>query len=114
MVDQLRVLLMHKCLNIVARVVGVSVRVNEVRVVVLVDVYLPIALWSGWQFPKSGPIAAAFFKHLRFVISIRLHLFPAEFSIPIIMFLFSIGAGISLLVFDLLALYFFQKALFSR
>ncbi|KAL3537685.1 hypothetical protein ACH5RR_001051 [Cinchona calisaya] len=63
-VRQLHVLLMHKCLSIAARVIGVSVREDEVRVVVLVDVYLPIALWSGWQFPKSGPIAAALFKHI--------------------------------------------------
>ncbi|KAK4414546.1 F-box protein [Sesamum alatum] len=37
---------------------------REVRAVVLVDVYLPIALWSGWQFPRSSSIAAALFKHL--------------------------------------------------
>lgn len=67
-VRQLQVLLVNKCLSIAARVIGVSVRWDEARAVVLVDVYLPIALWSGWQFPKSGPTAAAFLKHLRFVL----------------------------------------------
>lgn len=67
-VRQLHTLLLHKCLSILARVVGVSSRDAlgdlEVRAVVLVDVYLPIALWSGWQFPKYGPAAAALIKHL--------------------------------------------------
>lgn len=66
-VHQLHKLVMQKCLKIVARVVEVVERGGdeEVRVVVLVDVYLPIALWSGWQFPKSGPAAAALFRHIR-------------------------------------------------
>ncbi|KAJ4847219.1 hypothetical protein Tsubulata_008468 [Turnera subulata] len=34
------------------------------RAVVLVDVYLPLSLWSGWQFPRSRPIAASLFRHL--------------------------------------------------
>ncbi|RVW27557.1 F-box protein [Vitis vinifera] len=32
--------------------------------VVLVDVYLPIELWSGWQFPRSASTAGALFRHL--------------------------------------------------
>ncbi|CAI9091372.1 OLC1v1026393C2 [Oldenlandia corymbosa var. corymbosa] len=63
-VHQLRVLLMNKCLSIIARVIGVSVHEDEIWVVVLVDVYLLVAAWSGWQFPKCGPIASALFKHL--------------------------------------------------
>ncbi|OIT32406.1 PREDICTED: F-box protein At3g54460 [Nicotiana attenuata] len=70
-VHQLHKLVMQKCLRIVARVVEVVDRGGgddnddgEVRVVVLVDVYLPIALWSGWQFPKSGPAVAALFRHV--------------------------------------------------
>jgi hypothetical protein len=39
----------------------------RVRVVVLVDVYLPVQVWSGWQFPKSGSAAGAVFCHLRLV-----------------------------------------------
>ncbi|CDP18621.1 unnamed protein product [Coffea canephora] len=63
-VHQLHALVMKKCLTIAARVIGVSMRGDEVRVVLLVDVYLPIALWSGWQFPRSATTAAALFKHL--------------------------------------------------
>ena len=66
-VHQLHKLVMQKCLKIVARVLEVVERGHdeEVRAVVLVDVYLPLALWSGWQFPKSGPVAAALFRHIR-------------------------------------------------
>ncbi|KAH6824501.1 SNF2 domain-containing protein / helicase domain-containing protein / F-box family protein [Perilla frutescens var. hirtella] len=71
-VHQLHALAAHKCLRILARVVHVSSRESEVeggsgreiRAVVLVDVYLPMALWSGWQFPRSSSTAAALFKHL--------------------------------------------------
>ncbi|XP_010276587.1 PREDICTED: F-box protein At3g54460-like [Nelumbo nucifera] len=64
-VHQLHALTMHKCLEIVARVVRIAIRDNgEARAVVLVDVYLPIAVWSGWQFPRSGSTAAALFRHL--------------------------------------------------
>lgn len=66
-VYQLHKLVMKKCLRIFARVVEVVERDcgKDVRVVVMVDVYLPIALWSGWQFPKSGPAAAAaLFRHV--------------------------------------------------
>ena len=57
---------MRKCSKLIARVIRVvEDDCGEVRVVVLVDVYLPIGLWSGWQFPKFGTIAAALFRHLR-------------------------------------------------
>lgn len=63
-VHQIRELNVRKCVEVVARVVGVSVRGEAVRVVVLVDVYLPLAVWTGWQFPRSGTVAASLFKHL--------------------------------------------------
>lgn len=65
-VHQVKTLVNQKCLKIVSRVVGVAIREDsgEIRVVVLVDVYLPIALWDGWQFPRSGTTAAALFRHL--------------------------------------------------
>ncbi|KAJ4969788.1 hypothetical protein NE237_002887 [Protea cynaroides] len=64
-VHQLHALTVHKCLEIVARVVRTSIRDSgDSRAVLLVDVYLPLALWSGWQFPKSGSTAAALFRHL--------------------------------------------------
>ncbi|KAJ0978847.1 hypothetical protein J5N97_014321 [Dioscorea zingiberensis] len=64
-VHQLHALVSHKCLKIRARVVNVSMREHKgVRVVVLVDVYLPIEVWSGWQFPRSRALAASLFKHL--------------------------------------------------
>jgi hypothetical protein len=69
-VHQIRALVMHKCVKILARVLHVAEsegEVVEVRVVVLVDVYLPVSVWSGGQFPKSGPIAGSLFRHLRFV-----------------------------------------------
>lgn len=76
-VHQIRALVRHKCVRILARVVKIAVRESEIdgecreaRAVVLVDVYLPIALWSGWQFPKSASTAAALFKHLRFVVKL--------------------------------------------
>lgn len=64
-VHQLYTLMSHKCLSIVSRVVDVDeVEGKGCRVVVLVDVYLPIRVWSGWQFPRSATIAAALFRHL--------------------------------------------------
>ncbi|CAN1316314.1 F-box protein At3g54460 [Linum perenne] len=65
-VHQIHALVTHQCVKADARVLQVQVRGSggEVRVVVLVDVYLPIALWSGWQFPKSGPVAGSVFRHL--------------------------------------------------
>lgn len=61
-VRQIHALVVHKCVKIVARVVRVC---GEARAVVLVDVYLPIELWSGWQFPRSASTAGALFRHLR-------------------------------------------------
>ncbi|KFK34687.1 hypothetical protein AALP_AA5G178200 [Arabis alpina] len=64
-VQQLHALVANKCLRIISRVVKADKGENgEERAVVLVDVYLPIALWSGWQFPKCKATAAALFKHL--------------------------------------------------
>lgn len=64
-VHQLQALVSQKCVKIDARVVCVFDSESEARAVVLVDVYLPIAVWCGWQFPRSGAIAAALFRHLR-------------------------------------------------
>ncbi|RVW74260.1 F-box protein [Vitis vinifera] len=63
-VRQIHALVVHKCVKIVARVVRVC---GEARAVVLVDVYLPIELWSGWQFPRSASTAGALFRHLSFL-----------------------------------------------
>ncbi|KVI00736.1 F-box protein At3g54460 isoform X2 [Cynara cardunculus var. scolymus] len=65
-VHQLHALVNHKCLKIASRVVRIARKKEkgEMRVVVLVDVYLPIALWSGWQFPRSRSTAGALFRHL--------------------------------------------------
>ncbi|GER28534.1 SNF2 domain-containing family protein [Striga asiatica] len=64
-VHQLNALVAHKCLRIAARIVNASqAKCGEIRGVVLVDVYLPIGLWSGWQFPRSCSTAVALFKHL--------------------------------------------------
>ncbi|KAM7268604.1 hypothetical protein ACFE04_010770 [Oxalis oulophora] len=61
-VDQLHVMNNSNCAKIKARVICVDNR----RVVVLVDVYLPVDVWSGWQFPQSSKVAAALFKHLSY------------------------------------------------
>ncbi|KAJ0101488.1 hypothetical protein Patl1_05383 [Pistacia atlantica] len=64
-VHQLQSLVNQKCVKIDARVMRVEIGENqEARAVVLVDVYLPIAVWSGWQFPKSGSVGGAMFRHL--------------------------------------------------
>lgn len=64
---QLHALTAHKCIAIECRVIGVAVRGEEsARAVVLVDVYLPIVVWSGWQFPRSSAMAASLFRHLRY------------------------------------------------
>ncbi|XP_043692263.1 F-box protein At3g54460-like [Telopea speciosissima] len=64
-VHQLHALTLHKCLEIVARVVRISIGDSgDARAVLMVDVYLPLAVWSGWQFPKSGSTAAALFRHM--------------------------------------------------
>ncbi|XP_015867210.2 F-box protein At3g54460 [Ziziphus jujuba] len=65
-VHQLHALVMNKCLAIDARMVWAEVvdGGSETRAVLLVDVYLPVALLAGWQFPKSGSVAGALFRHL--------------------------------------------------
>ncbi|KAK7401347.1 hypothetical protein VNO78_12756 [Psophocarpus tetragonolobus] len=59
-VHQLHAMVTRKCARIDARVVCV----DAPRAVVLVDVYLPVQVWSGWQFPSSGSVAGAVFRHL--------------------------------------------------
>lgn len=73
-VRQLRALVAHRCVEVEGRVLRVVTRSGEgdreveARAVVLVDVYLPVAAWSGWQFPRSrAAAAAAVFKHVRCV-----------------------------------------------
>ncbi|XP_004308597.1 PREDICTED: F-box protein At3g54460 [Fragaria vesca subsp. vesca] len=66
-VHQLHALVMNKCVKIDAFLLRVEVEPTgdgEVRAVLLVDVYLPIQLWSGWQFPKLGSVAGSLFRHL--------------------------------------------------
>ncbi|XP_065868181.1 F-box protein At3g54460 [Euphorbia lathyris] len=66
-VHQIHALVVNKCVKVFARVLKVEISEGEegdARVVVLVDVYLPVAVWSNWQFSKSGPIAGALFRHL--------------------------------------------------
>lgn len=69
-VRQLHALALDGCVKVEARVLKVSAPADDggeregARAVVLVDVYLPIEAWSGWQFPRSGPLAASLFKHV--------------------------------------------------
>ncbi|OIW16921.1 hypothetical protein TanjilG_19226 [Lupinus angustifolius] len=66
-IHQIHALVSCNCLKIDARVVRVEARecdTGEARAVVLIDVYLPVDLWSGWQFPKLKSIAGAIFRHL--------------------------------------------------
>ncbi|KAJ8756029.1 hypothetical protein K2173_024576 [Erythroxylum novogranatense] len=66
-VHQIHQLVVHNCVKVAACVLHVDVGESgneEARVVALVDVFLPIQVWDGWQFPKSGGIAGALFKHL--------------------------------------------------
>ncbi|XP_010427144.1 PREDICTED: F-box protein At3g54460-like isoform X2 [Camelina sativa] len=78
-VQQLHALVAYKCLKIYSRVVKVDKGENgEERAVVLVDVYLPIALWSGWQFPKSQATAAAVFKHISCDWGLRVSILNGE------------------------------------
>ena len=65
-VHQIHALVVHKCLKIDAQVIFVDIGVDEeARAVLLVDVHLPVELWSGWQFPRSKTVAGALFRHLR-------------------------------------------------
>lgn len=59
----------------------------EARAVLLLDVYLPVAAWSGWQFPRSRSAAAAVFKHVRCVSSVCVYLYWWNFDDPIAIFL---------------------------
>ena len=58
-VRQLKALAASRCVEVEGRVLRVAVRKGEdgvpveARAVVLLDVYLPLAAWSGWQFPRS-------------------------------------------------------------
>ncbi|KAK1669928.1 hypothetical protein QYE76_058087 [Lolium multiflorum] len=67
---QLRALAGHRCVEVEGTVLRVALRDGggggaEARAVLLLDVYLPVAAWSGWQFPRSrASAAAAVFKHL--------------------------------------------------
>ncbi|XP_050232370.1 F-box protein At3g54460 [Mercurialis annua] len=63
-VDQIHALVVSKCIEVRPRVLKVVEEEPKYNVVVLVDVYLPIELWTGWQFPKSKSTAAALFRHL--------------------------------------------------
>lgn len=72
-VRMLKTLVSNRCVSVEGRVLRIATRttgdgdeaVVEARAVVLFDVYLPVAAWSGWQFPRSRTTAAAVFKHLR-------------------------------------------------
>ncbi|XP_006646686.1 F-box protein At3g54460 [Oryza brachyantha] len=70
-VRQLRALVSQRCVEVEGRVLRVVTRRRggdgevEARAVVLFDVYLPVSVWSGWQFPRSrAAAAAAIFKHV--------------------------------------------------
>lgn len=63
-VRQLRSLTIKNRMEAKGLVVGVSKRGQELRAVVLLDVYLPLALWSDPQFWKPGMTAAAVLGHL--------------------------------------------------
>lgn len=70
-IHQLYLLVSKKFVEIEARVLRVSAReiggVEERRAVVLVDIYLPISIWTGWQFPRWGGVVVSLFKHVRCV-----------------------------------------------
>ncbi|XVF00267.1 hypothetical protein REPUB_Repub03eG0270500 [Reevesia pubescens] len=63
-VNQIHALVARKCVKIHARVLRVEENGEEARAVLLVDVYLPVELRSGWQFPRSGSVAGSLFRHL--------------------------------------------------
>lgn len=81
-VHQLQSLVNQKCLKIEARVMRVEIGENgAARATVLVDIYLPIAAWSGWQFPKSGAIAGSLFRHVRYTIHVYYSVKSKQFKI---------------------------------
>jgi hypothetical protein len=55
----------------------------EARAVVQLNIYIPVAVWSGWQFPRSRSAAAAVFKHVRCVSSVFVYLYRCNFVDPI-------------------------------
>ncbi|XP_062231335.1 F-box protein At3g54460-like [Phragmites australis] len=71
-VRMMRTLVANRCIEVEGRVLRIATRsvgegddaVVEARAVLLLDVYLPVAAWSGWQFPRSRTAAAAVFKHV--------------------------------------------------
>ncbi|CAL0308642.1 unnamed protein product [Lupinus luteus] len=70
-IHQIHALVSRNCLKIDARVLWVEARQCDIgeartraRAVVLVDVYLPVDVWSGWQFPRLKSTAGAIFRHL--------------------------------------------------
>ena len=72
-VRMLKTLVANRCVEVEGTLLRVVTRagggaVAEARAVVLLDVYLPVAAWSGWQFPRSRTAAAAVFKHVRCVV----------------------------------------------
>lgn len=85
-VHQLHALVMHRCLMVDARLVTVEAGDGgETRALLLVDVYLPVALLSRSQFPKSGSVAGALFGHLRCIATslallLYLHTYMNEFG----------------------------------
>lgn len=81
-VHQLQSLVNQKCLKIEARVMRVEIGENgAARAAVLVDIYLPIAAWSCWQFPKSGAIAGSLFRHVRYTIHVYYSVKSKQFKI---------------------------------
>nr|CAB3475463.1 unnamed protein product [Digitaria exilis] len=79
----LRTLVANRCLEVEGTLLRVVTRragegdaddgaAVEARAVVLLDVYLPVAAWSGWQFPRSRTAATAVFKHVRCNVWCRL------------------------------------------
>jgi hypothetical protein len=70
-IHQLHFLISKKYIEIEARVLRVYAReiggIEERRAMLLVDVYLPISIWSGWQFPKWRGVVVSLFKHVRCV-----------------------------------------------
>jgi hypothetical protein len=77
-VRMLRTLVSNRCVEVEGTLLRVVTRsagdggqaeaaAVEARAVVLIDVYLPVKAWSGWQFPRSRTAAAAVFKHVRCV-----------------------------------------------
>lgn len=71
----LRTLVANRCVEVEGTLLRVVTRrvgegddaAVEARAVVLLDVYLPVAAWLGWQFPRSRTAAAAVFRHVRCV-----------------------------------------------